>query len=99
MKKILSIVAITTLATSAHSYGYNYGYESSTNNEYLDNHSYSNNYETNNFSGLGLNAGQGSRIANRANELNKDSYSVDDFSGLGMTRGEAARAVRRMNGW
>lgn len=61
-----------------------------------------NQYRTDNFSGFGLNAGQGRRVTDRANEYNR-RLTQDDFSGMGLNAGQgrraAERANRRRNNW
>ena len=77
-----------TIYDSPSSYGgYNNTYESQTDSS-----------SSSDFSGIGINAGQGRRAAERANSLGRDSYTADDFRGMGMSRGEARRAAERANG-
>ena len=53
-------------------------------------------YSKDNFSGMGLSAGQAARMADRANQ-SSGSITTDTFSGMGINRGSASQGAGRAN--
>jgi hypothetical protein len=77
--------------------GHSYNGNTQTYQGYNRQDTTNNSYDSNDFSGLGMNRGQGARAADRANSINERPLSSDDFSGMGLSPAEGRRAADRAN--